>query len=80
MQQPREHEVPSWSEPGATWVPKVCWPMLILSIGLLVLRIVDGDGAVKITFSAFMVVVLACVLTANRVKRTPPRNEGRPPR
>ncbi|GAA5707587.1 hypothetical protein Save01_08456 [Streptomyces avermitilis] len=60
---------PSWARPGNSWGPWLYWPMLCLGIGLLVWRIVDGDGTGRILVSAGMVLVWIWLLVANRSAR-----------
>jgi hypothetical protein len=45
------------------------WPMLCLSIALLVWRVIDGDDAVRIAGAAVLVLVWIFLLAANQVAR-----------
>lgn len=76
MSQLPKHETPDWAKPGSSWVPKVCWPMLCLTIALLGWRIVEGDSAGKITVTAGTALVFACVLISNRSARRRSQDEG----
>jgi len=67
---------PSWARPGNRWGPWIYWPMLCLSIALLVWRVVDGDGAGRILMAAVLVLVWVCLLAANLTAR---RKQAGPP-
>lgn len=56
---------PSWTRPGNRWGPRLYWPMLCLSIGLLVWRVADKDGVSRIAIAAVLVLVWCWLLAAN---------------
>ncbi|MHC3469429.1 hypothetical protein ACYF6T_11990 [Streptomyces sp. 7R007] len=60
---------PSWTRPGNRWGPRLYWPMLCLSTGLLVWRVVDGDSTGRIVVAACLVAVWLSLLAANRAAR-----------
>ncbi|WP_372346501.1 hypothetical protein [Streptomyces sp. KL116D] len=47
-----KHEAPGLGQTRIQLGSKVCWPMLCLTVALLVWRIVDGDSPGKITVTA----------------------------
>ncbi|RAJ70635.1 hypothetical protein K377_07858 [Streptomyces sp. PsTaAH-137] len=75
MSQLPKHEAPDWAKPGSSWVPKVCWPMLCLTVALLVWRIVDGGSPGKIMVPAGTALVFVCVLISNLSTRRRSQNE-----
>ncbi|MGW8065206.1 hypothetical protein ACVV2G_23800 [Streptomyces ziwulingensis] len=60
---------PPWARPGNRWGPWLYWPMLCVSVALLVWRVIDRDGAGPILFAAGQVLVWVCLLVANRTAR-----------
>ncbi|GAA5702123.1 hypothetical protein Save01_02938 [Streptomyces avermitilis] len=68
-QRPDSRVPPSWTRPGNRWGPRVYWPMLCLSIGQLVWRVIDGDSAVRIVVAAGLVLIWICLIAANRAAR-----------
>ncbi|MBO1336437.1 hypothetical protein [Streptomyces sp. VRA16 Mangrove soil] len=60
---------PSWAQPGGRWGPRLYWPMLAISLGLLVWRVVDKDPPGRIAVSALLVAVWVWLLIANRRAR-----------
>lgn len=70
MKQPTDSRVPPpWARPGNRWGPWVYWPMLCLSVGLLVWRVINGNGSGRILVAAGLILVWACLLAANRAAR-----------
>lgn len=68
-ERPNPHVPPSWARPGNRWGPWVYWPMLCLSIGLLVRRVTDGDSVGRILVAAGLVLIWLALLAANQVRR-----------
>ncbi|GAA3901480.1 hypothetical protein GCM10023084_62370 [Streptomyces lacrimifluminis] len=68
------HVPPAWARPGNRWGPRVYWPMLCLSIGLLAWRVIDGDSAGRIAVTACLVLMWTCLIAANQAAR---RKEAR---
>ena len=66
---------PSWTKPGNRWTPRLAWPMLGVSVALLVWRVVDGDRVSRILVASALVLVWVYVLAANRSAR---RKRGLP--
>ncbi|GHA54286.1 hypothetical protein [Streptomyces purpurascens] len=70
MKQPTDSRVPPpWARPGNRWGPWVYWPMLCLSVGLLVWRVINGNGSGRILVAAGLILVWVCLLAANRAAR-----------
>lgn len=62
----KQYAPPSWTKPGNRWGPRLYRPMLCLSIGLLVWRVIDRDSAGRIAVTAFLVLTWVCLLAANQ--------------
>ncbi|MEU0785062.1 hypothetical protein ABZ341_26210 [Streptomyces sp. NPDC006173] len=60
---------PAWARPGARWGPWVYWPLLCVSVGLLVWRIADGAGGASIVWGSFQVLLWVWLLVSNHSAR-----------
>lgn len=60
---------PAWTKPGNRWGPWIYWPMLCLSIGLLMWRMTAGASVGRIAVAAVLVLTWVCLLAANRASR-----------
>ncbi|MEU4490489.1 hypothetical protein AB0H94_37445 [Streptomyces purpurascens] len=70
MKQPTDSRVPPpWARPDNRWGPWVYWPMLCLSVGLLVWQVINGNGSGRILVAAGLILVWVCLLAANRAAR-----------
>ncbi|PKW12385.1 hypothetical protein SAMN05428944_0355 [Streptomyces sp. 1222.5] len=66
MTQPSDPRVPPrWTRPGNRWGPRLFWPMLCISIGLLVWRLMDKDSVSRIAIAAVLVLLWSWLLAAN---------------
>lgn len=68
-QRSSSENVPSWARPGASWGPWVFWPLLVLSIAMLVYRVAEGARGAAIAVTACQVVVFAALLASNYAAR-----------
>lgn len=80
MTQRSNHRVPpSWTRPGSRWGLWFYSLMLCVSIGLLVWRVIDGDGTGRILMTSCLILVWVCLLVANLTARHRPTAPLTPP-
>ncbi|NJP99864.1 hypothetical protein [Streptomyces zingiberis] len=48
------------------WGPWLFWPMLVVTAGLLILRVAEGAGAGRVILAAAQVLVWVCLLLNHR--------------
>jgi hypothetical protein len=62
------HDPPAWTKPGARWIAWLCWPMLVLCLGLTVWRIAEGSVG-QAFYQALLSVLFGSLLIRNRANR-----------